>query len=321
MTLSLRILCFLITLCTLSATAQTHTFAPVGAVWHYDATSSVYRCTSEKDTVIKGQSCRKIIQRALTDTALSKYGLRLYDHQTIFVYNTEDTVFVYNGSRDTFTPLYVFNVVAGDTVNLPLVAAECSYFLDTLNASFKYVVDSVLIKDYDGQALKSVFGRALRPKKASIGWQTWSDTAFIYAEVLGNIKTGLQPFCRGCAYTAEMDCGFSSGIRCYTSDMHNIKLRSGDCDRGYSVSIRESELAPTNVHIYPNPAIHSIKFNGWRSGQVSLNIYNSMGREVLHQDESTPSIEISIKDWPSGLYYVGIDDGQQALFQGKFIKL
>lgn len=300
--------------------AQIDSFAPVGAVWHHDATSSVYRCSSVKDTLILGQHCRKIVQKALTDTALSKYGLRLLDQETIYVYNNEDTVFLYNRSRNAFSPLYVFNVVAGDTVELPVMPAQCVYYIDTVKSACKYVVDSVKMVDYDGQALKTVFGRMLPAKPKSVGWQSWSDTSFAYAQVLGSIRTGLLPFCRGCYYTAEMDCGFTSGIRCYQSGTRNIKLKSGDCDRGFSVSVSEVSLTAA-ISVFPNPVSEKLSLRIPAARFGNLYIYNHMGGELLRRELYSTETEIAAKEWPSGLYFIRIDDGQRTLYQGKFIKL
>jgi hypothetical protein len=300
--------------------AQSWQFAPVGAVWHHDATSSVYRASSVKDTLIDGQTCRKIIQKALPDTAYAKYGLFLLDHETMYVYNNEDTVFLYNRSVNRFTPLYVFNVSAGDTVTLPVTFAQCIYFIDTTNSSFRYVVDSVLVKSYDGESFQTVFGRMLQAKRRSVGWQSWSDTAFAYAKVLGTITTGLTPFCRGCAYTADMSCGFTSGLRCYSSDLYNIKLRPGDCDRGFSVSITEYAGKEQAITLAPNPGLDVLRMEGLPAEECTVTIYNGIGQEVYRNSGKHATLLITVSNWPSGIYFCSVADGRGIIYKGQWSK-
>ena len=92
-------------------------FAPLGATWHHSGFYGVYKSFVSKDTVFKGQACRKIEQDIYVN--LGKFYPFLYTTRDLYIYDNDDTVFCYNDRIDRFTPLFVFNLNSGDTLRLP----------------------------------------------------------------------------------------------------------------------------------------------------------------------------------------------------------
>lgn len=170
-------------------------FAPVGAKWtYYKQTYSsgpggiekfvTYTCdssyTSEGRTIKRIQS--EIRQQTVTyDIALSKYVFsnRTTEYKTDSLYEQNDTVFLYNRLFEKFTPLYLFNVQAGDTITLPVfdtVLADpllhFSDFVTAFDSTFTFRVTAVDTINYNGNALKTIFTEPV----FEIDWSTYTLT-------------------------------------------------------------------------------------------------------------------------------------------------
>lgn len=155
-------------------------FAPVGAKWTYykqtyqNGPSGIekfvtYTCdssyTSEGRTIKRIQS--EIRQQTVTyDNALSKYVFsnRTTEYKTDSLYEQNDTVFLYNRLFEKYTPLYLFNVQAGDTITLPVfdtVLADAWYhfsdFVTAFDSTFTFRVTAVDTINYNGNELKTIF--------------------------------------------------------------------------------------------------------------------------------------------------------------------
>ena len=105
----------------------TANFAPIGAEWWHDDEPNgfVARIHAQVigDTIIQQQVVRKIIQTRYNKTWLSgnTYIIDTFIARPLFIYDTQDTVFIFNENFNRFTALFVFNVHEGDTVCLPVV--------------------------------------------------------------------------------------------------------------------------------------------------------------------------------------------------------
>jgi len=264
--MSQKISFFLYVMC-LSAFQPIHAqtlFAPPGAEWYHDMTFGVFHSTVSADTVIKGISCREIgIRPEIRNPAQSPpvHGYRLY------VYNNADTVFIYNYLFDRFTPLYVFNVQQGDTVNLPALPPSGGEFLydpadrGFTDSSFCFIVDSVGIKTWDNEPLKTVYTHHWNRNNPSDTTYypdyTYGDTTGAYAERLGSIETGFLPRCLTCGTwldDSEMPVG---PLRCYTDTQDNAVFsvkRVDTCDKGISTGISALPDTDAGFSVSPNPA-------------------------------------------------------------------
>lgn len=256
-----------------------NTFAPVGAEWWYYSNSKNFdywaprkdladRLQSVKDTVVLGIPCRKMLatEYIRLDTSPDELTVRRTD--SFFLYNNDDTVFVYDRSIANFTPLYIFNVEESDTVCIRIPSSELPIWYDTAY-SFCYVVDSIRMEMYDTALLRSVYTHALDgnpdPVFMAFNWGTRIDgpegDVIIgkYTERIGGnwpIYGGLFPSL-SLAITDYAGSTFPQGtFRCYTDSSVAINMEGGDCDYipVSFLSINTVTLKQAGIQVYPNPS-------------------------------------------------------------------
>ncbi|GAA4453399.1 T9SS type A sorting domain-containing protein [Rurimicrobium arvi] len=313
------------------ASAQTTQFAPVGAVWYHNAGNGVFRTTSVKDTVIGSVNCRRLEQKAMTDTALAKLGFGIYDQKPLFVYNNEDTVFIYNDFLGSFTPLYVFNVHPGDTVRFPAIQlySYCGNDAQAAAADFSFVIDSVQYVDYGSGPLKTISSHSFKSTGGgasySLGWHNYADSVNVYAATIGSVKTGLMPFCTGCGYVTDGKCDIMGGLRCYIYNAAHasVNLVGETCDKGIPpTSVSEYTAAENSLCIHPNPAGEQVTLGRLPQGKHTLMVYNALGQLCYLSDrDEGGAAAIDIQNWPSGTYFVIVSNGQSECLKGRFMKL
>src|SRR5690606_37620737 len=71
----------------------------------------------------------------------------------LYVYNNDDTVFVYSNVHDTFVPMYIFNVSVGDTLTYHV---PDNLFYTLLDTFFQVIVDSVFDMEVNDVQLKTI---------------------------------------------------------------------------------------------------------------------------------------------------------------------
>jgi len=124
-------------------------FAPVGAEWHYDehfvfsGDVDYIKITSEKDTMIAGELCRKITKRHKIICNDRPY--------TEYLFSRNDTVFFLDTAFNQFQILYIFSANAGDSWSIKVRNEE----LQQTDSVF-VVVDSVSTKQINGINLRAL---------------------------------------------------------------------------------------------------------------------------------------------------------------------
>lgn len=79
-----------------------------------------------------------------------------------------------------------------------------------------------------------------------------------------------------------------------------------------SFTVGDSELASNQVLIYPNPAANVLSLN-WSEGIVSaVRVFDFLGKPVFTTSvySSATSLEILVRYWPAGFYFLQISDEQ-----------
>jgi hypothetical protein len=247
-------------------------FAPVGAEWHYNARYGIFHAKVEKDTVIKGTACRKISCTSYIDSIWTARGLHVSDKPDIYVYDNADTVFMYNVIFKKFTPLYVFNVNAGDTIQLPIMPPAKGDPINIYDSTLRFVVDSIKSIRYDTTELETVFTHSLATRdnlEYSFG---------AYARKLGNSSTGLLPWCNGCIFPLTESDQSPFDIRCYRDQSTFVKLVPDDCAKNLPVNVSKLQNN-TDIKLYPNPATNVLRILGTANGSLYV-IYDVAGRKV-----------------------------------------
>jgi hypothetical protein len=296
-------------------------FAPVGATWYHSGYEGVFKSIAVKDTIVLGKNCRQIKQRIYIPWPGPIYREDLGSTRDLYIFNNPDTVFCFNERLNNFTPLFIFNVNAGDTIKLPLFnpPSGCTIVSRDTNKLFSFIVDSIKDVNYDGEILKTVYSKCIIPKSLykfqSMGWFFWGDSVNVYAQKIGSLKTGLIPNCVGeCPTLATMGCAAPRNLRCYEDD--RIKIRFVDTclnSAWVPASLDEKRTITKKPSIFPNPATDKISITFEHSHQESkVIIVDAMGKKVKEQSlKKHSNILIDIAQLKTGIYFIQILNSEE----------
>lgn len=148
--------------------AQTE-FAPLNAQWTYrggvgplQEYADIYKNISEE--MIDGKLIKTIKYTRYQQDLTYMQGTPYYANRDTLtkeykIYQSDDTVFVYNDLFQKYTPVYFFNVQAGDTIRIPihsLPGITLNFQLPTINgdSSAAFIIDSVVPKSINGFSYK-----------------------------------------------------------------------------------------------------------------------------------------------------------------------
>lgn len=292
-----------------AANAQSPTFAPPGAEWYNfigDPSSSVgvFHCYYDGDTVIDGITARKVAQKAIMLSVWSSMGFQVYDHPRQVVYNNADTVFMYNTYFHKFTPLYVFNVSAGDTLTLPVFPPERGVFIPyNTDSVYRTVIDSVAMVNYSGSNLRTVYTHMIDAAATHDGFSfVHQGVTGAYIDVLGHMDGGITPVCANCVFTADDRSRDIGRIKCYNDATHalNFWLPCGVPPAAIS------DVNNSKTVIYPQPADNVLKINlDLRTAKVALVSMSGIKQPVTVSSDGTTSA-IDLSHIAAGIYMLDI---------------
>lgn len=301
-------------------------FAPVGAVWYHNYFGGVYKTVVEGETTISGKKVSILKQSVYRDSFYEAVNYPAVPCRNLYLYSTTDTVFIYNERFEEFTPLYIFNVKAGDTISLPIINPEgCDIFTKEY-LEFIYKVDSVKDVSYDGQFLKTVYTKTINTPNNALHWAYRYDSNGVYVQKLGGLMYGFLPNCRaGCATITSANCNQPRGVRCYSDALMNIKLVSEDCDKGNKIkaSIPDLKSISNALLIQPNPATDMVSIvNANLQFPSSLVVLNALGQIVLQQEyKAGNKITFDAGPFARGVYLVRLENKMKgSIATGKLIK-
>lgn len=301
-------------ICHCAAFSQS-TFAPVGAVWYNDMYHGIFRTTVVADTVIDGTPCRKVIREAGVNLREYINGLKVYDLRTLYIYNNDDTVFIYNDLITKFSPLYVFNVKTGDTVTLPFFTPDAQSLMQKTDSFFSIVIDSVKNMQYSMDSFETVFSHPL-----SDGEREEFEYTSGYARTIGSISTGLLPSCNRCIFYMSESLQAPGPIRCYSDKNIAVKLAQGDCDSGIKVSV--NDVALESFNLFPNPARNTTRLVLYKdTTPATLNITDITGRIVNTINFSGKSVNIDLSSLSPGTYFTSLYHSGNLIYFSKLMVL
>ena len=256
----------------LSATSQQ--WAPVGAKWYYDerfafsGNINYVLYSAEKDTLFKGESCRKIIKRH-DFYCLGRPAFEL-------MFDRNDSVFFYDPQLDTFQLLYRFKANKGDSWTLKI------YETPVRNDTLHIYVDSVGSMIANSQALRVLYVTySVRYENDSVRYtsrivEKFGDLLFMF-----NFYPFLNLVC---------DMNLSNGIRCYEDSALGLYHFASTDSCAYTwtgiTSYKKSDLI-----FYPNPFDEKIRVSGLYE-PATFEIMDMTGRMidsgVIRDSEITP---------------------------------
>ncbi|MBN1968672.1 MAG: T9SS type A sorting domain-containing protein [Candidatus Delongbacteria bacterium] len=270
-------------LTTLIGNISAQEFAPIGAEWYYNekfASSGdidFIKFTSEKDTIINGENCRKITKR---------HKIYCYERpDTEFILNRNDTVFFFDPLFNDFQNLYVFSANNNDSWKIKVEGENQS--IDTITIS----VDSTKTKLINGIELKHLY--------------------ITYNSIYGNYpseiieKIGDIRFMFNWEPWKAMACDFNytNGLRCYQdSEIGLFSTGIADsCDYTYLWTNIDNLEAETYISIYPNPKENTIQIESNLTDNIEIEVYNLRGCKLSESQFKTTTY-LDLKDFKSGFY-------------------
>lgn len=308
-----------------------YTFAPVGAEWWYGGNNFDYawfqdvyenwadHLQSVKDTIVAGIPCRQLtaVRYGKSNVSLESANTATIRYRdTFYIYNTGDTVFVYDKAISNYTPLYIFNVAVGDTLSL----RKPNYSGN--DARFYIVIDSIKSEPYDTAWLKSYY------------YHNILDTGFIRFSWGGPLFTPGGPRSIG-KYTERIGGNWpklgsffpnavafnpdfykisneipTGSFRCYYDPGTAIKMTGISCDSVFSlfVNIADIKKSDYDISVYPNPAASSLRIIAGKPlpEAIALQLTDLAGR-VLEQGtlpRQSASLTIDVRHYAEGVYFL-----------------
>ena len=82
---------------------------------------------------------------------------------------------------------------------------------------------------------------------------------------------------------------------------------------GYVTDVKNVAEVGQGIEIYPNPAINTITISS-PGTLMHIELRNIMGQLLRDSKDNTKNIELNIRDLPSGVYYVRVNDAQVERF-------
>lgn len=273
-------------------------FGQVGAEWYYngydkgfgflfDSTKGFQKITATKDTFYQGKNVRKF--EFYTVNGMQN----TVDSGTIaFCYQSNDTVYQFNHSSNTFKIKLIFNLNKRDTLKL---------FSFTGLSEIEYYVDTVYSVLTDGEMLKHY--KLIKTQSPFDAERTLIDKIGIYEHF--NLE----------------DYGAISGfdtrnIRCYSDSLIDTNYFSFPCDYVEYTNIPENALSQ-KITLYPNPVTTTLTIQSHEIELQNVTILTLEGKELptpIHNRN-----KLSVTELPCGIYFLKIETKQGTIVKN-FIK-
>ncbi len=265
-------------------TLMSQDFAPIGSEWHYDEHFAVssqvdyIKFTSEKDTLIYGEVCRKITKR---------HRLGCNDRPDIeFLFTRNDTVFFLDTLFNQFQILYDFSAESGDSWIIKVNDAEIE------NDTVFITVDSTSTKTINGFDLK-----ALHVTYVNSSGQ-WPE--IYHSTILEKIGDLTYMFNWYPYYYGACDVNWTEGLRCYEDEEFGFYSTgiAEACD--FSTNINELEMQNSFV-VYTNPTSAFSRVEVDSQEEFILEVNDLEGR-LLHLKSFTSTTSLDFTAFQKGMY-------------------
>lgn len=347
-----------------SLNAQT-TFAPLGAEWYYRGNTyqgwpyghefiERYSCIGENNDSLYRYATIQVVkksQRVSYNNSISGYQFseRYVDTSIITLKIAPDTVFFFNEVFQKYTPLYIFNLAANDSFQIPITDTSTLVYSNTFtnpmgDSLISFVVDTVKNVQYNGHNSTEyvVQNRILKnPTNAGkanyplYNWTTdykndslqnsWANyTLGSYSRAFGGLSQGLLPAQYYSTFEVIHDGPpFTKSIKfCSYKDTTMSWGNVGNCDVfdiNVPLSIRTIESFK-DLSIYPNPVINNeifIKAKIKFAKGTKVRIVDILGNEAIKVQSLDGESEhiLNVSKVPSGLYVLIIESEGQQYFQ------
>jgi len=286
-----------------SLSLQAQNWLGNGTTWHYtegrafSGRIDYLQFTVEKDTLIKGLNCKKIIKNR---------NLFCSFHEEVeYAAESGNQIYLYNPDFDQFQLLYDFNLVAGDKIYYPILDTNTCRFTRELD-SLELVIDSVETVIINGRPIKRQYaGLTYLGETMSFGNH---QQKIVITEGIGSHDYFFY-------YDRESDgaCdgNYSMGLRCY-EDSYLGFYETGiadSCTEAYDpIGLKENGASPDKIELFPNPTKKQINLSGLQESNLyPYSVSDSKGSLLKTGSIKGLAPQINIKELKPGLYFLSID--------------
>ncbi len=267
-------------------------FAPIGASWNYRFLGGwvgfgAAKFTCEKDTLIAGKTCKKLVGLTVTDCCTN--------NDNLFIHQSADSIFIVF----TSTPVQIYflfrnELEVGEYVRFPY-----------LHANLEYLTEAVDTLTFNGEQVK----RCKLKETGSNGmivhiYDKFGPEFGFFAHWLGSPFDGNDYY-----------------LRCYRDDdFEQINLSNEDCDEGLLPSTEAFDVASFNV--FPNPSATDMLNidlpENW-AADFTLILSDASGKMVMKERRKASERQLETGSMPPGFYFGKVEAGGRAFYL-KFLK-
>lgn len=271
-------------------------FAVPGTQWYYNfqadggapLQSEYIHFQSVWDTLITGKMTHKITRTYYRYTGVTESLTPFY------VYEKQDTAFMYNFQKGRFLSLYIFNKQQGDTLKLD---APHPYNAPSTDTTYRLIINTVEIIIVDGVPLKKYKCTNL------------DQFRFYYVNANGAITNGtpsfmdriggLDWFLPRSGFFLEM----GGPLRCYLDDQIDTTFFPVACDHrivGPTNSVAELDNK-LSAFVYPNPSDQTINIRA--DGDIDrIELSGLTGEKLL----TTKETKLDISEFKDAMFILTI---------------
>lgn len=280
------------------------TWAPEGAVWHYnysnETTSGYLKIESVGDTIIEDKTCRILQKTRVSNNGFSS-DIDTVDYGREYMYQEDNVVYRYKLGQ--FYVLYDFAASVSDSWIISS-SEDIEFLCDTIGV---VIADSVSNINLNGLDLNTVFLNF--PDSAN-----WIMYGWAY-ERIGHLHYMFpEPTC-------IMDYYEGGSLRCYYDPEFGLyKTDTTDCEYIYMATAVDEQLVNNQYEIYPNPvsSVLSIK-NESPVKMKTIELVGLYGNVVYKLTSNKSAEEIDVRGLSKGCYILRIVNANNAVHYEKLM--
>lgn len=293
---------------------------PIGATWYYNYIPSdagelenegkdynhYFTYEVEKDTVIEGKTCQKLISKYYRSET------EIINWESQYVRYDEDSNKVYHYWDNEFHMLYDFTLSVGDTFRTTLYSYPHKYFYiefgDNGQCNVDFLVDSIFYKAIDDTLYKSYglkFNDTLMTHSGFYG----------YTEKIGVVSLFFGCVELGPIFTDEFPNSPYGPLRCYQdNEVYYVNdTRWNSCD--YLNSVNKASIENPFLIIKLDKKEYLIKSDNME--EFKFSIYDTKGSLLSSKKGMTKKTQFRLDK--SGIYFIIISDNRGNFYNHKIL--
>lgn len=236
----------------------------------------------EKDTLVNGIPCKKIIQDAVMG---SIWDTSQYSQSAWYMYEENSVVFLFQGPYvNTFDTLYNFGAAVGDRWDVNACSNDSLPYIKVLDIGYSNINNANL--------------KWLYVQYHNMAWGDDVSTDTIY-DKMGSIYAGLLLQGLGCQFGNTSFCSYKD------DSIGLYPINAQYCDTAFATGVNPLSSA-IEIKLFPNPVHDFLVISNVFNQKGKLEIIDALGR-IVHTENSIPSV-INVSELEDGMYSIIIRD-------------